>query len=272
MNKVTWVIQTNLLNDLSVQGVWRSAEEAGANVQEAIIVPFQDELANEEELLAMHVEDDHVVIPYGSCKLTRISQKRGWRGNCFNPDTFKVSVWNSNRDDMLNGDSVHMRVKDAAEFFKGKILADKWFIRPEEDLKAFNGTVTEAEEIINWMYSTASGNFNFSEDTSIIIAPVKKLYSEARFFIVGGKVVDGSYYRFGGRTHTSHIDQQETIDMAQVLADKWLPHENCVMDVADTDDGLKVIEFNTLNSSGFYAHKIPVIVQAVTEWARNLNG
>lgn len=270
MNKVTWVIQTNLLNDLSVQGVWLAAEEAGANVQEAIIVPFQEELANEEELQAMHVEDDHVVIPYGSCKLTRISQQRGWRGNCYDPDTFTATAWTANRDDMLNSDAVHMRVRDAAEFFKDKILADKWFIRPEEDLKAFNGTVTEAEEIINWMQSTASGNFSFSEDTPIIIAPVKKLYSEARFFIVGGKVVDGSYYRFGGRTHTSHIDQQETYATAQALADKWLPNECCVMDVADTDDGLKVIEFNTLNSSGFYAHKIPVIVQAVTEWARNL--
>lgn len=270
MNNVTWVIQTNLLNDLSVQGVWLAAEECGANVKEAIIVPFQETLANEEELQAMNVEDDHIVIPYGSCKLTRISQQRGWRGNCFNPETFKTNVWNDNRKDMLNHDAVQMRVCDAAEFFKGKDLADKWFIRPVEDLKAFNGTVTEAEEIINWMKSKESGNFSFSQNTQIIISPVKKLYSESRFFIVGGKVVDGSYYRMANRLQSNHIEQHETIAAAQELADMWLPHECCVMDVADTDDGLKVIEFNTLNSSGFYAHDIKTIVTSITEWARNL--
>ncbi|MBT2748957.1 ATP-grasp domain-containing protein [Lysobacter sp. ISL-50] len=37
-----------------------------------------------------------------------------------------------------------------------------------------------------------------------------------------------------------------------------------MMDVAQTDDGFKVIEFNTFNSSGFYAHDIGKIVAAVT--------
>ncbi|QDJ96575.1 protein of unknown function DUF 4343 [Xanthomonas phage Xoo-sp13] len=270
MNKVTWVIQTNLLKDSSVQGVWLAAEEYGADVREAIIIPFQDELDNEDVLNAMNVEPDRVVIPYGSCKLTRISQERKWRGNCFNKDTFMTHVWNSNRDDMLNSDAVQMRVKDTPEFFADKILADKWFIRPVADLKAFNGTVTEAEEIVKWMHSTASGNFSFNEDTEIIIAPVKKLYSEARFFVIGGKVVDGSYYKMADRAHLHNIKQPETLATAQTLADKWLPHECCVMDVADTDDGLKVIEFNTINSSGFYDNNIKVIVQSMTDWARNL--
>lgn len=272
MNKVTWVIQTNLLNDLSVQGVWLSAEEAGASVQEAIVVPFQDELGNEAELQALHVEETHVVIPYGSTKLTRISQQRGWRGNCFNPETFRTALWNEKRDDMLNQDSVEMPVKDAAKFFEGTILANKWFIRPVEDLKAFNGTVTEAEEIITWMHNVESSKFSkhFNADTLVSISPVKKIYSEARFFIVDGKIVDGSYYRMAGQLQLHHIDQPETLAFAQEMADKWLPHECCVMDLADTDDGLKVIEFNTLNGSGFYDHRINVIVGAMTDWAKKL--
>lgn len=270
MNNVTWVIQTNLLNDLSVQGVWLAAEEYGANVHEAIIVPFQDTLQNEDEVAALASDENTIIIPYGSCKLNKMAQKRNWRGNCYNADTFRTHVWDANRDDMLNSDSVQMQVKDAAEYFKGKDLAEKWFIRPVEDLKAFSGTVTEAEEIVQWMKSTESGNFSFTDDTQIIIAPVKKIYSEARFFVIDGKVVDGSYYRQGGRLMSNHINQPETLELAQNLANKWLPHECCVMDVADTDDGLKVIEFNSLNSSGFYDHKIPVIVQAMTDWARKL--
>lgn len=272
MNNVTWVIQTNLLNDLSVNGVWYAAEEAGAVAVSAEVIPFQDELGNEAELQALEVETDRVVIPYGSTKLTRISQQRGWRGNCFDPKTFQTNVWNEKRDDMLNHDSAQIMIKDAADFFKGTILANKWFIRPVEDLKAFNGTVTEAEEIIQWMGNVESSKFSkhFNSETLVSISPVKKIYSESRFFVVDGKVVDGSYYRMAGQLQINPVHQIETLEFAQEMAEKWLPHKCCVMDLADTDDGIKVIEFNTINGSGFYANDIRKIVFAMTDWARRL--
>lgn len=272
MNNVTWAIQTNLLNDESVNGVWYSAEEAGADTISVEVIPFVDEFGNEEELQSMVVEPDRVVIPYGSTKLTRISNERGWRGNCFNPDTFKTHVWADYRDDMLNSDGTVVRVRDVSKFFEGTDLDQKWFVRPVEDLKAFTGIVTDAYEIISWMGGVESNKFSkhFNDDTLITIAKVKKLYSESRFFVVGGKVIDGSYYRMAGQIQVSHIKQPETLAYAQEMADKWLPHECCVMDLADTDDGIKVIEFNTINGSGFYANDIKKIVFAMTEWARNL--
>lgn len=268
MNKVTWAVQTNLISDFTTHSVWYAALDNGCEAKEVVVIPFQDEFGNEDELQAMLV--DGVVIPYGSCKLTRISQQRNWRGNCFDPETFRSDVWNEKRSDMLNADSVFMRVKDTAEFFKDTPDSDQWFIRPVRDLKEFNGTVADVGDIKHWMSSTKSGNFSFGDETEIMLSPVKKIYSESRFFVVGGKVVDGSYYRMGGRLQPSHITQQEVIDSAQELADKWLPHECCVLDIADTDEGLKVIEFNTINSSGFYDHDIPAIVKAMTEWARSL--
>lgn len=268
MNHVTWVIQTNLINDFTTHSVWYAAQDNGCDAKEAVIVPFQDELGNEEDLLAMPVNG--VVIPYGSVKLTRISKMRGWRGNCYDEDTFRSDLWLTKRDDMLNSGAFFMRVRNTPEFFEFAEDSDQWFIRPVKDLKQFNGTVADVADIRNWMNSTKSGNFSFDEDTEIMLAPVQKLYSESRFFIVGGKIVEGSYYKMGGRTHAARITQQEVLDSAQELADKWLPHECCVMDVADTDNGLKVIEFNTINSSGFYDHNIPNIVKAMTEWARNL--
>ncbi len=268
MNDVTWVIQTNLISDFTVQSVWHAAQKNGCDTKEAVIIPFQDEFGNEEDLLAIPV--DGVIIPYGSCKLTRVSNLRGWKGNCYDDATFRSDLWLDKRDDMLNSNSHFMTVKDTDAFLKDVPDDEPWFIRPVKDLKQFNGTVADAADIRNWMHSTKSGNFSFTEDTEIMLAPVQKLYSESRFFIVGGKVVSGSYYRMGGRLHSSRIKQHDTIDAVQALANKWLPHECCVMDVADTDDGLKVIEFNTINSSGFYDHDIPDIVRAMTDWARLL--
>ncbi len=264
MNKVTWAIQTNLISDHSARTVWQAALDAGAAVQEVVVLPFTDEFYNDVP------EMDGVVIPYGSCSFTKISKRKGWNGNCFVDETFRADVWNANRPDMLNSDAVIMEVKDTPKFFEGVDEDDYWFIRPLRDLKEFTGTVEQVGDIKNWMSSTKSGNFSFGENTQIILAPVKTLYSESRFFVVGGKVIDGSYYRMGGRPHCKHITQSEVIEKAQELANIWLPHECCVMDLADTDDGIKVIEFNTINGSGFYDHDIPTIVKAMTEWARNL--
>ncbi|WAX21556.1 hypothetical protein [Stenotrophomonas phage RAS14] len=268
MKKVAWVIQTNLLQDSTVLGVWNSAKELGCDTHEAIIIPFQEEMGNEEELMAIPV-DDVTVIPYGSCKLARISNARGWKGNCYVDETFRTDVWLRERDDMLNKDAVMMMVKDTEQYLKDVPDDEEFFIRPVKDLKSFSGSVAEAHDIRNWMNSTKSGNFSFTEDTEIIIAPIQKLYSESRFFIVGGKVVDGSYYRMGGSLQVSAIKQPEMYELAQTFADKWLPHECCVMDLAETDDGYRVIEFNTINSSGFYEHDIRKIVTAMTEWGRN---
>lgn len=267
MKPVHWVIQTNLLNDTQVNAIWYAAIEAGCEVHPAIVIPFQDELGNESEIPEM----DGTVIPYGSCKLTKLSKKRGWNGNCYDENTFDVQVWNACRHDMLNSDAEIMRVKDTVKFFESDTTADEedyWFIRPVKDLKEFSGTVAQVADIKNWMCSPKSGNFSFGDDTLIMLSPTKKIYSESRFFVVGGKVVDGSYYRMGGRLMSHHITQPELYALAQEIADKWLPHECCVMDLADTDQGVKVIEFNTINSSGFYDHDVKKIVNAMTEWGR----
>jgi hypothetical protein len=56
------------------------------------------------------------------------------------------------------------------------------------------------------------------------------------------------------------------IDEAQELANKWLPDQCCVMDLALVEDELKVIEFNCINSSGFYDHDVDAIFKALWKY------
>ncbi len=93
--------------------------------------------------------------------------------------------------------------------------------------------------------------------------------SESRFFVVGGKVIDGAFYRMYGQRF-SGVAKPDEIEAAQEMANVWLPHETCVMDIAKTEEGLKVIEFNCFNGSGFYVNDISKIVKAVTEYAEKL--
>jgi hypothetical protein len=259
---VTWVIQTNFLDRDQVDAIAWAARNDGAQVVEAKVIPFSDEIQLSEPV---NLTD---VIPYGSTKLSKLAYAGNWSGLFFN-DNFNTVTWNKNRSDMLNQKAYVMAVKDLANFLKVDHEDSVFFIRPIEDLKAFNGTVTDVKEIRNWMNSTESGNFSFSEDTLVSIAPPQHISGEWRWFIVDGKIIDGSMYKIKGQRLTKHEKDAAIIAEAQKLADVWLPHQTCVMDTALTEFGVKVIEFNCMNSSGLYCNDIQKIVSAITNSARS---
>ena len=55
------------------------------------------------------------------------------------------------------------------------------------------------------------------------------------------------------------------INYVQTIIDKWLPSPSVVIDIALTDKGLKIIEFNNINSSGFYAIDVAKYVCAIEQ-------
>lgn len=224
------------------------------------VIPFSDEFVSPLELSTKDV------IPYGSTKLCKIAEKRGWTGLFFNRETFRTDRWNELRTDMLNSDAEVMTVREAMNEFKSRPKDSVWFIRPIEDLKQFNGTVTTGEEIVRWMGSVESGNFSFTEDVLVSIAPPKEILMEWRYFVVDRRVISGSSYRMRGLRLVSRENDPKVLKEAQRLADGWLPHETCVMDVALTDKGLYIVEFNCLNSSGFYYHDIRQFVEEVNDY------
>lgn len=259
--KVTWAIQTNLLNHDQQLSVWNAAKDCGCSVQEIVVIPFSEEFGNEIPDIGT------LVIPYGSTSMIKLAQKRNWVGNFFDPQTFRAEVWNQNRDDMLNVDCIFTTVGKVHNILNDVAEDEMRFIRPVKDLKEFNGTVTTVKEIKNWMDSVYSGNFSFSEDTEIVIAPIKDIKVEARYFVVGGKVVDGSVYKINNKLSLHHLPVDKIDPEIHEMAKKWLPSECCVMDVALLDNGdLKVVEFNTINGSGFYKHDINLIVKAMSEF------
>jgi hypothetical protein len=148
------------------------------------------------------------------------------------------------------------------------------FVRPVLDLKTFAGGVSTVKQIKEHMASTQVENYSFDADTMVSIAEPVNLLGEWRFFVVNGKVIDGSQYRKHLRLYKNRVTSERLLQLAQEKADLWLPHQTCVMDLAllnqvpnkqlnDIHDQLKVIEFNCINSSGFYDNDIPKIVQAI---------
>jgi hypothetical protein len=48
----------------------------------------------------------------------------------------------------------------------------------------------------------------------------------------------------------------------------WQPHRAYVLDVCETPDGMKIVEINTINASGFYAGNVQDIVLALENMER----
>jgi uncharacterized protein YuzB (UPF0349 family) len=263
----TWVIQTNLLDQLQIDEMKDAILKAGGIVVGATVIPFSDGVGLSAEIIGTDV------IPYGSTKLTHLGVSRKWSGVYFNDD-FCTTAWNLNRTDMLNQNGKEMTVRQLISFADENYDIEResdvqLFIRPVNDLKEFNGTVTTVREIRMWMSSVDSGNFSFSEDTMVALSAPVELIAEQRWFIVDGKVIDGSQYRQQGYHVLTHIPEEQWPELygrMQKLADVWLPCTTCVMDLAILEDhSVKVIEFNCINSSGFYKHDVQKIVNALNK-------
>ncbi|NHZ62884.1 DUF4343 domain-containing protein [Massilia sp. CCM 8694] len=134
------------------------------------------------------------------------------------------------------------------------------FIRPAEDNKAFDGMLMDTEMLADWRRDPARARLHKMQ---VIVSPVKAIYCEYRLFIVKRKVVSASVYRIGGRAELSPTVEDDVLDYARAIIERWTPADSFVMDVGLTQDGLKVIEFNNINSSGFYAINVPKYVDAI---------
>ncbi len=251
-----FAVQTNLMNNEQLEKV-RAAVERYPH-QWIDIIPFSRDITSEEEVSGTDY------IPYGSTLLTNLALDLGWTGLYFDLSKMNYGHWLNNHPDMLN-DTI-MSAKEAVEFLDKQNKDGLWFTRPSHDLKEYSGAVLPAKEIKDMLESRtsshpSSGTYYLDPNTPVILTSVKPIQAEWRWFICGGEIVSGSMYRAHGQLRKLREMDDEVIREAQSLADKWLPHECVVMDtcVVEGSDSVKVVEFNCINSSGFYDHDIPTI-------------
>jgi hypothetical protein len=227
------------------------------------VLPFSREVTSNEPLVGQDF------IPYGSTAMTEAGLELGWKGLSFDLSKANYEAFLDNRDDMLNDDV--MRLDEAVKFLKTRDSGELWFTRPSKDLKEYTGLVDTAGELAEWfkdrILCASSGSYQLQPDTMVVLSVPKVIDAEYRWFIVGGKVITGSMYRNNGQLYSVEQTDASVIAEAQSFADKWLPDACCVMDLALTASfGVKVIEFNCINSSGFYACDVKKIFDALWEY------
>ena len=259
-----FVIQHNMLkNDLLL-----SMKDAIEGLPHRFVglIPFSREITSDEPIDGL----DH--IPYGSTSFVEETYRRGWKGLSFDIERFSYGTACANRHDMLNEGRI-LPAKDMVTYLSG-IEEEIVFMRPSHDLKQFTGSVYERQEAIEFLKDAmefgGSGSYKIDPDFLILVSSPKNILIEWRWYVVGGKIIDGSMYRRKGQLHKEHATDESLYAAAQALAYQWLPDACCVMDTALLDSGeTKVVEFNCINGSGFYDHDIKKVM---TAWMEHYNG
>ena len=130
-----------------------------------------------------------------------------------------------------------------------------FFARPTRDTKVFSGQIFTQD---SWKEYVAAVKANdsvrhISDETKILISPLRQIQQEVRCWVVGGKVITASRYKLNDRVIYQNYDNETFYtDFEQNMVDKFQPAEAFVLDVCLTDDGLKIVEVNCINCAGFY--------------------
>ena len=256
-----FLIQHNLMNTAQLELVHKAVEKFPH--QYVGLIPFSRELTSDQPVEGVDY------IPYGSTLMSTIGLEYKWRGLFLNLDQFNYRAAVNNRDDMLNDDLI-LPVEGVVEFLRSRPSTEQWFVRPSHDLKQFSGMVIEAGECVDWFNNAvqcdSSGTYKIESGTDIVVAEPKNIEAEWRWFIVGGKIVDGSMYRARNQLIKQHETDWLVIKEAQLFADTWLPSPCVVMDTALVNGELKVIEFNCINASGTYNHDVDIIFSSLYDY------
>jgi hypothetical protein len=260
-----WILQNNLYSEEGFESLTDALERFGFPYSIHKCVPFVGTLEPEAN------PPEGPVVVMGSYTLARHAKERGWLpGAWLDNLDFKIQLkaWGER---MLNADGTVTTIKN----FAAMLLQHKpFFVRPVHDTKAFTGQVFDFgswTEFRDGIYRVQLDNPSITINTEIMVCEKKEIHSETRTWIVDGKVVTASGYKVGTlKRYTSpeQVDARIT-DFAQDCATTWSPNRAYVLDVAETPDGLKIVEINNLNSAGFYKADMQRLVQALNELAED---
>lgn len=249
-----WVIQENLFQEREYENFLNACLRQGINYCQVKIVPFSHKLVPE-------ITEQNPIFAFGSTALVRISQERGWHPGVFHNQNFNFKVWSEAwGKNILN---YQAKICPVFQMEKATSELNKFFVRPCEDLKYFNGAVIDKEFLNSWKEEVFSKSSYLTEDTEVVISPVQTLYKEYRFFVVDNNLVTGSLYKLGNKLCLDPNIEPDAYKFVLQMIELWQPSRAFVIDIALTQEGYKIVEINCINSAGFYAADVSKIVNAI---------
>lgn len=201
--------------------------------------------------------EGHPVMVYGSKTFAEVSKEMGLVPGSFWNDSFEFEVFREAvGEELLNP---HFIIGELQEL---EPEWDRFFIRPTGNTKLFTGMTVTIEEFKEWK-ERESGEMSTYKGQTLMIAPLQEIRAEFRLFVVNDKVITASSYVVNGKQDTSAVIDESLLRYADTIISRFPLAEAYVLDIADTSNGYKVIEYNNINTSGLYDCDETRIINAI---------
>jgi hypothetical protein len=162
---------------------------------------------------------------------------------------------------LLNSDAKYFEYTK----IKNYEFSKETFIKPSRDLKSFNGGVIYAGETIKNYIARTGHSMPSIKDETIVVSNIKEIQEEYRFFIYKDKILAASRYMLNSEVNPSNIVPEFIANCASDYAKLYNPADIFVMDLAVTNEGIKIVEYNCWNASGFYHCNIRDLIFQINE-------
>lgn len=277
-----WAVQNSGLriNDAAEKRLLDSLKDTRTDLISFGVIPFTNEITGWEDF------PDEVMFPHCSTKALRILTDRSLdpqeifvgaskeqaskilanlrAGLFYDHILFDQAHYGSSdiKQYLLNGDCEMMMLAEAMN----KAWDRSVFIKPTKDLKLFQGSILEPNQsLASWAQrNSVDTAFNSSLTEMIIVAKLKAIQTEWRFFVVDGSPIAWSQYKKGDKILWDSTVPGRIIDEAKVLAKVYAPNKAFTMDLCLLDDEeIKIVEYNCINCSGLYHASITKLVNGL---------
>lgn len=201
------------------------------------------------------------VLPYGSVQFIRIIKKSSLsRFILHDEPLFSTEKWSRIFDkNVLNAAGRAINVSDIDALLRRD---GPMHLRPDSVDKAFSGGVYDHDSWLNTVSTRA-----LPRDLICWASPTQHIIAEWRCWVIGGTVIEVSQYRRNEQMSLSRETNNEIFEVAQGLADIYLPAPCVVLDIALTENGYKLIEFNPIHCSGWYAGNVNNVLGSWLDWS-----
>lgn len=252
-----WILQNNVYNEAGFAELVGALEQHGLPYSLHKVIPFVGDLDPEPVLL-----DERAVV-MGSYTLAQAAERRGWSPGAWmeNLDfSIQRAHWGAA---MLNHDAEVLPIGEVAE------RREPFFLRPVTDTKSFAGGIHDWPSFVAWRERLEGLSPEDAPtvwlDTPVMVCRMKEISSETRIWIIDGHVATASGYKVGSivRSSPPALVDRRILDFATARATEWSPNRAYVMDIAETPEGLKIVEVNNLNSAGWYKADLSALVLAL---------
>jgi len=257
---ITWILEPDLMPDLH-RRLKAAAQAARQNVETWSGHPPQ-------------LRPDSFVLFHGSLELaSELAANPAWNpGAMCNTHEFTCSTWYPEAATYLAHQQWHILpasviVEQREQIYAELRLGQAAFLRPDSPLKPFSGRVVARQDLS--LQALDHGFYYDDPHLSVVIAPVREVGREWRYIVYQHTVLTGSAYQ--ATTRTAEVDDPTgppwlyACEVARALSP---PDPLYVLDIAEVDGDLRLMELNPFSGADLYACDLGPIVEAVQDLAR----